>query len=79
MLGLSEAAVEKCPRKYELFKAFRTWEDARIANVFPASLKEEMQKEENKYHLERLNDKTWKMYRVNAAGKFIKPVILKAK
>lgn len=79
MLGLSEAAVEKCPRKYELFKAFRTWEDARIANVFPASLKEEMQKEENKYHLERLNDKTWKMYRVNAAGKFIKPIILKVK
>lgn len=79
MLGLSQNTVEKCPHKYELFKAFRAWENARIADVFPASLKKEMQKQENKYHLEQLNDKTWKMYQVNAAGKFVKPVTLRAK
>lgn len=79
MLGLSEAAVEKSPRKYDLFNAFRTWEKARIADVFPASLKEEMQKEENRYHLEQLNDNTWKMYRINATGKLVKPVVLKVK
>lgn len=79
MLELSQHTVEKCPHKQELFKAFRTWEDARIAGVFPASLKKEMQKEENKYHLEQLDRNTWKLYRVTDSGKYVKPTVLKVK
>lgn len=79
MLGLSEAAVEKCTHKNELFKTFRTWENARIADVFPVALKKEMQKEENRYHLEQLDDKSWKLYQVTISGKLVKPIRLMRK
>jgi len=79
MLGLSQNTVEKCPHKYALFKAFRSWENARIANVFPAKLKKEMQKDENSYHLDQINDKTWKLYQGSASGKFVKPLVLRVK
>lgn len=79
MLGLSESTVEKCPHKYELFKAFRTWEDARAANVFPEEVKKDMQKKENLYHLERLNGKTWKLYRVKPSGKRVGYKVLRVK
>lgn len=79
MLGISEAVVEKCPNKYELFKTFNAWENARIADVFSAALKLKMQQKENRYHLVQLNDKTWKLYSVSASGKLVKPVVLKVK
>lgn len=79
MLGLSENAVEKNPQKAEIFKTFRAWEDARIANVFPKELKKEMQEETNRYHLEQVDEKTWKIYQVAASNEFINPRILKAK
>lgn len=79
MLGLSESAVEKNPNKKEMFKVFRAWEEARAANVFSDSLKEEMQKKENLYHLERTNAKTWKLYKVTPAGKRVSYKTLKTK
>ncbi len=79
MLGLSQNTVEKCPHKYELFKAFRTWEDARIAGVFSDELKKEMQPAENRYHLERIDEKTWKLFKVQPSGKLVKPIVLRSK
>lgn len=79
MLGLNEANVEKCPQKEEIFKAFRIWEDARTAQIFPAELKKEMQKQENKYHLEQIDAQTWKLFSVTESGEFANPRILKAK
>lgn len=79
MLGLCENDIEKNPQKYEIFKAFRTWEDARAANIFPKNLKIKMQNGENRYHLERAADNTWKLYPVLSDGKHGVPVILKAK
>lgn len=79
MLGVSEAVVEKCPHKYELFKAFRTWEDARAAQVFPEDVKKDMQKQENRYHLEQISPESWQLYRVNSAGKQSKYKLLRKK
>lgn len=77
MLGLSEDAVERHPLKQELFRAFRTWEEARAAQVFPEALKKEMQAPENRYHLERTGDKTWRLYRVAPDVKRLKYKTLK--
>lgn len=77
-LDLSEEE-EKNPQKQAIFKVFRTWKDARVANVFPAELKKEMQMEENKYHLEQIDTKTWKLYRVLESVKLGATILLKAK
>lgn len=78
MLGLSEAVVEKHPLKKELFRAFRTWEEARAAQVFPENLKKEMRKPGIRYHLERLDDRTWRLYRMIPGGRPVKYKTLKA-
>lgn len=77
MLGLSEKSVENCKDKAAVFKAFRTWEDARRAGVFPAALKEEMKAPENLYHLERNDNHTWTLYDVDPSGKYTNPRTLK--
>ena len=77
MLGLSQQAVEANPNKDALFKAFRTWEDARIANIFPRELKLEMRKEENRYHLEQQDANTWTLYDVTPDNSFTNPRVLK--
>lgn len=73
MLGLSENSVEKCKDKERVFKAFRTWEDARRAGVFSKDLKEEMKAQENRYHLERSGEQEWTLYTVNASGERVNP------
>ena len=73
MLGLSENAVEKCLDKERVFKAFRVWEDARRADIFSKELKEEMKAQENRYHLERINDHTWTLYTVDISGEHVNP------
>ena len=73
MLGLSENAVEKCLDKKRVFKAFRVWEDARRADIFSKELKEEMKAQENRYHLERINDHTWTLYTVDISGEHVNP------
>lgn len=78
MLGLSQNSVEKHPDKKAIFKAFRTWEDARAAGIFSTEQKKEMQAEENKYHLERIDVKTWKLFPVLSSGELGAPKILKA-
>lgn len=79
MLGLSQEVVEKNPQKRAIFKAFRAWEDARAANVFTDELKKQMQPEGNMYHIEQVDDQTWKLYRVLSSGNLESPVILKSK
>lgn len=59
-LSLSQKDVESCPQKDKIFKAIRTWEDARAANAFPSYIKVMLAKPENNWHLEAGPDKdTW--------------------
>lgn len=77
MLGLSQGAVEKRADKQAIFKAFRTWEDAKNAGAFGDALKKEMQEEKNRYHLEQLDSNTWKLYVVASDGGLTNPRTLK--
>ncbi|MDR3713637.1 MAG: hypothetical protein P4L51_12520 [Puia sp.] len=64
MLGLGQEDVEKCGEKQAIFHAIRTWEDARAAGVFTARYKEAFRNLENRFHLERVGEKRWKLYPV---------------
>ena len=69
LMPLNQKSVESCPRKYEIFDAIRTWENARAANAFPRKIKRELANPETNWHLEQIDKDNWKLY----------PVINKAK
>jgi hypothetical protein len=64
MLPLSKSSVESCPQKYEIFRAIRTWENARAANVFSRSLKKRLADPANNWQLEQVDKDHWKLYRM---------------
>ena len=55
-LQLNQKDVESCPEKFQIFRAIRTWENARSANAFPGWVK--------KSWLIRLTNFTWKKHRL---------------
>jgi hypothetical protein len=64
LMPLNQKSVESCPRKYEIFHAIRTWENARAANAFPRKVKRELANPEKSWHLEQIDNDNWKLYRV---------------
>ena len=72
-LKLDQKEVESCPQKFAIFKAIRTWENARAANAFPRWLKKELANPVNQFHLEELSNDTWKLYKTGRDGKNMKP------
>lgn len=67
-LQLNQKDVESCPQKYAIFKAIRTWENARAANAFPRRIKKELADPANQFHLEELDSDTWKLYKTDLNG-----------
>ncbi len=68
-LQLNQKDVESCPQKYAIFKAIRTWENARAANAFPRWVKKELVNPSNQFHLEEVNPNTWQLYKTDLDGK----------
>jgi hypothetical protein len=68
LMELDQKSVEKCPAKYEIFKAIRTWENARAANAFPRWVKKELSRPELQFHLEEIDENTWQLYKTNRDG-----------
>ena len=64
LMPLNQKSVESCPRKYEIFDAIRTWENARAANAFPRKIKRELANPETNWHLEQIDKDNWKLYPV---------------
>ena len=62
MLSLQKSLVESCPKKYEIFAAIRTWENARAANVFSRTIKKQLADPAKNWHLEQLDNNNWKLY-----------------
>lgn len=62
LLGLSERAVEPSGEKGSIFKAFRTWERARAANVFTAAQKRRLKDLDYKFHLEPIGERGFTLY-----------------
>jgi hypothetical protein len=73
---LNQKSVERCPRKYEIFIAIRTWENARAANAFTRSIKKQLADPAKNWTLEAVDQDTWKLYEV-VGGLKMKPAVLK--
>jgi len=64
MLGLSQQAVENCAEKESIFNAYRTWENARAADVFTKAGKEKLKDLNYKFHLAQTGQKSFILYPV---------------
>lgn len=68
-LQLNQRDVESCPEKFQIFRAIRTWENARVANAFPGWVKKELANPANQFHLVETSVDTWKLYKIDLDGK----------
>jgi hypothetical protein len=68
-LQLNQNDVESCPQKFGIFRAIRTWENARLANAFPGWVKKELANPAQQFHLEETSPSTWKLYKTDLDGK----------
>ncbi|WP_353718931.1 hypothetical protein [Dyadobacter sp. 676] len=68
-LQLNQKQVEACTEKYAIFKAIRTWENARAADAFPRWVKKLLADPKNQFHLEELDKDTWQLYKTDPHGK----------
>lgn len=76
-LSINQKDVESCPQKELIFKAIRTWEDARRANAFPRSIKKLLMNPAYDWTLEAGKDGcSWTLYQL-MNGKKIKAYELK--
>ena len=63
-LKMNQQNVESCPQKDAIFRAIRTWEQARRANAFPRWLKRKLMNGAYNWHLEAGSDNnSWTLYR----------------
>ncbi|MGX5852220.1 hypothetical protein ACWKW6_01195 [Dyadobacter jiangsuensis] len=72
-LQINQKDVEACTEKYAIFKAIRTWENARAANAFPRWVKKQLADPANQFHLEELDKDTWKLFQTDLDGKNSRP------
>ena len=63
-LTLNQKDVESCPQKDAIFKAIRTWENARAADAFPRKVKNLLADPANNWRLEQIDLNSWKLYRM---------------
>lgn len=69
-LKLGQRDVESCPQKYAIFKAVRTWEDARSAGAFPNSVKKMLRNPSLSWRLEKNTGKEgWTLYQMENGRK----------
>jgi hypothetical protein len=79
MINLSQSSVESCPQKYQIFKAIHTWENARAANAFPNSIKKILSNANRQFHLEQINNDTWRLEEVKSSGNTTLATLQRAK
>ena len=59
MLGMNQNTVERSAEKEAIFKAFRTWENARNAGVFTQATRQKLADLGLKFHLEQTGEKSF--------------------
>lgn len=79
MLNLSQSSVEACTQKNEIFKAIRTWENARKANAFPRTVKKILSDPDRQFLLEQIDKNTWKLYEMKSSGNILLMTLKRAK
>ena len=76
-LSINQKDVESCPQKDRIFRAIRTWEEARRANAFPRQLKKMLRNPGYDWTLEAVTDgNSWTLYRLDH-GKKVEAYALK--
>ena len=69
-LKISQADVESCPQKYAIFRAIRTWEEARRADAFPAHIRRLLQDPALDWRLEpKTGGSGWTLYQMSGGEK----------
>lgn len=64
-LGINQKDVESCPQKESIFRAIRTWQDARAANAFPRHIRKMLMNPAYNWRLEAGADTdNWILYRL---------------
>lgn len=79
MINLSQSSVESCPQKFQIFKAIRTWENARAANAFPNGIKKMLSDANRQFHLEEIDKNSWKLYEVKSSVNVLLLTLKRAK
>lgn len=64
MLGLSQQAVEASGEKTAIFRAIRTWQEARAADVFTPAIKNKLKDLRYKFHLEKSDGGRFRLFTV---------------
>jgi hypothetical protein len=64
-------ALRKNPETPQILDALREWESARHSNVFSAAQKELLKNPKNEFHLETIDEKSWKLYPFHASQEYI--------
>lgn len=78
-LSIGQNDVEWCPQKEAIFKAIRTWEDARSANAFPRHIRKMLMNPVYDWRLDAGKDKdSWTLNRMEK-GKVVQSFLLKRK
>lgn len=72
-LQLNQKDVESCPQKDAIFKAIRTWENARSANAFPRWVRKQLADPANQFHLVELGSDTWQLFKTDRDGRNRRP------
>lgn len=69
-LSVGQKDVESCPQKEQIFRAIRTWEEARRANAFPRSIRKMLRNPDYDWTLEAgMDGDTWTLYRLENGRK----------
>ncbi len=63
-LVLNQNDVESCPQKEAIFRAIRTWENARAANAFPRKVKKLLADPSKSWRLKETNEDTWELVEI---------------
>ncbi|WP_242133615.1 hypothetical protein [Aestuariivivens marinum] len=58
----SQETIQTYGQSNAILELIKQWEHARLAGVFPESLKIEMENLKNEYHLEAVSENSWKLY-----------------
>ena len=79
MLSLNQRDIESCPQKYEIFKAIRTWEDARAANAFPRWIKKLLADPLRNWTLEKgETEDAWNLYELENGERVISYALVRS-
>lgn len=64
-MSINQKDVESCPQKDLIFRAIRTWQDARRANAFPRQIRKLLMNPDYDWHLENGTDAdSWILHRM---------------